>query len=339
MFRETQEALAHQTATANILRVLGSSTTDLQPVFDAIVQSCTTLLHDSRVVLWLEEGQGLRAHANSAVRQAALALGTIPLDRDSPIGSCVLDARDNCTCVTSTRAARWCVDDPERGLSQRHLHAPGPRRAGHRRAGSAAALAKRVQRQGRVSAVHLCRPGGDGDPENARLFHETQEALQRQTATTEVLQVINASPGDLAPVFDAIVGNALRLCDADGGGLWLVQDGKATAQGLYGGNSPRAFTDSAGEPCRASHAPDGPRPVGPTVLAHRRRCRVAGLPEAPADRRGVCRAGGARRTSLFLPLVEGGRLVGLLNLTRQKSRVLQPPSLCCRPLRPRPRSR
>src|SRR5229473_4448078 len=70
---------------------------------------------------------------------------------------------------------------------------------------------------------------------------ERDEAIAQQAATAEVLQAINASPGDLAPVWDAIVDKATRLCDADGGALWLVDGDMARATGGRGGKMLQPF--------------------------------------------------------------------------------------------------
>jgi GAF domain-containing protein len=77
--------------------------------------------------------------------------------------------------------------------------------------------------------------------ENARRFAEQRESLAQQSATAEILEVINASPGNLGPVFDMIIGKAAALCDAPSGGLLAVDGGHASALAFH--NASRAITD------------------------------------------------------------------------------------------------
>jgi GAF domain-containing protein len=135
--------------------------------------------------------------------------------------------------------------------------------------------------------------------ENARLIAETREALEQRTATAEVLQVINSSPGDLTPVFDAMLEKALRLCEVDIGVLWTY-DGEMVHAAAIRGAPPRL----------AEFLRQGPhRPLKPQqrVLSGERVVQIADVTTSEAYRDGdpIPRATadlGGVRTLLIVPL-------------------------------------
>ena len=105
---------------------------------------------------------------------------------------------------------------------------------------------------------------------NARLLTETREALEQQTATAEVLQVINSSPGDLGPVFEAMLEKAIRLCGGIQGALWTL-DGGDSGRGVTRGH-PRVRRDAA----RTELAGLGP-PEAVRLTMRERPCHVPDL--------------------------------------------------------------
>jgi two-component system NtrC family sensor kinase len=154
--------------------------------------------------------------------------------------------------------------------------------------------------------------------ENARLFNETREALERQTATAEILQVINASPGNLKPVFDAMLDKSMRLCEASFGGL-AVPDGEL-ARWVASRGVPEAFDEwLAHHKFRLSSL------LGP-ALRDRSILHVLDVKEAEGYRKRIpslvatVQLGGAR-TCLLVRLVKDDALVGVIVLYRQEVRA------------------
>jgi GAF domain-containing protein len=147
---------------------------------------------------------------------------------------------------------------------------------------------------------------------------ERDEAIAQQAASAEVLQVINASPGDLAPVFDAIVEKATQLCDAAGGALWLIDGDMARATGGRGGKMPEAFyeyVEHESVPVKYLLGRDQDRPFVHVVDLKATKPYQDGIPffVANVDLGGV-------RTSLSVPLNEAGSIVGIFTLIRREVR-------------------
>ena len=161
-------------------------------------------------------------------------------------------------------------------------------------------------------------PLKDPDQIIADLRRERDEALAREAALTEVLHVVNSSPGDLAPVFEAILEKAHALCGADRGGLILRDGGRFRAVALHG--IPDAYADIL----RGGFQPRPGSPVG-RLICGERHVQIADLraiaPQVSDDPlpRAAVELGGMR-TLLMVPLRREDALLGAIVATRQEVR-------------------
>ena len=157
------------------------------------------------------------------------------------------------------------------------------------------------------------------EAEVARLTHELSGALERQAATSEVLRVISGSPGDLQPVFQAMLKNAVRLCDAKFGNIYRWD--RDALHLIATQNAPAAFAQARG---RSSFRPSPKTPTG-RMIANKTVVHVADLraEKAYADRDPWIVAGvelGDVRTVLMVPMLKKSELIGAFSVYRQEVR-------------------
>ena len=229
---ERDEALQRETATTEVLQVINSSPGDLAPVFDAMLEKGVHLCEASFGLLCTFNGEGLQIAAMRGVPAPYaefLAGELLPFARGSGPASILAGARFHTVTDFAADPLTLSGDPHRRALVE----------LGGARSGAAVPLRKDAALVGmflvfrpevqpftekQIALLENFAAQAVIAMENARLLTETREALEQQTATAEVLQVINSSPGDLAPVFDAMLEKATRLCEAPFGVLRTVAD-------------------------------------------------------------------------------------------------------------------
>ena len=326
LIRERDEALQQQTATAEILKAISSSPADTQPVFEAIVQSGLKLFPDAAILIVLPDGDTLRAAAfaetNPARIKAMLRRWPIPLTREYVHAVAILD--------------RKMVDIPD-GKESPSEFASGARyflTTGYR----AITIMPMMRGREAIGALSVVRvaPGPLSKKqiallrtfaaqaviaiENTRVLNELRESLQQQTATADVLKVISASPGDMKPVFEAMLTNALRLCEAKFGHILLYDGERFHATHLH--DVPPAYREYW-----QKHGPIRPDPktgLG-RIVRDKRMFHIPDLKADPAyaarePLRVVTVEQAGARSFAGVPMLKDGKLVGAIVIYRQEVR-------------------
>jgi signal transduction histidine kinase len=224
--RELTETLEQQTATAEILSVISSSPTDVQPVFDTIVRSALRLCKGATAAVFRVD-HGMLVHpANYGGSPEGLAAARAryprPVGMDSIPGIAILTRSELVVPDTEDPSAVEMARETGRILGIRSLFVVPMLREGE--AIGAIAVTRREPGRFADREVALLKTFADQAViaiENVRLFKELDaknadlgESLEQQTATGEILRVISGAQTDVQPVFEAIAANALRLCDA-----------------------------------------------------------------------------------------------------------------------------
>ena len=323
---ELTESLEQQTATAEILGVISNSLTATQPVFDAIVASGLKLFPGATVLVTLADGDQVRAAAvaapDAAGVEAVRGRMPLPLTRDYITSTAILDRR--------------VVDIPdaenvpaELAVGARNFLATGYR------AMTAMPMLRGDLAIGTLSVLRPV-PGPLSDEqrallrtfasqaviaiENTRLLNELRELLQQQTATSEVLKVISSWPGELEPVFQAMLANAMRVCEAKFG---LMQRYEGDTWKIVAAQGASAYTEYLQR--HYEHKQPGPE----TVSAHIARTKQVVQTSDLAASRGYIEHDpvvvaavelGGVRTILGVPMLKEGKLIGAIILYRQEVR-------------------
>ncbi len=320
LITETREALAQQTATAEVLGVINSSPGNLAPVFQAMLEKATRLSEAAFGILWVFDNGLARAGALYRVPEAYAQLCRAPFV-PSPSSGPARMMRGEGTIAFGDVAALPAYGEGDTlvraivDLAGAHSIVITPLRNETATLGAITIYRQEVRpfSDGQIVLLENFAAQAVIAMENARLITETREALEQQTATAEVLGVINSSPGDLAPVFDAMLEKAMRLCGFDHGSL-QTYDGQ-----LFRAVAVRGLPEQLAEELRRGYHPELWPPTRPLVDG----ARLVHIPDLTQEEQveGVRLAvASGSRTLLFIPLRKDDALLGTIVAVRQEVR-------------------
>jgi GAF domain-containing protein/anti-sigma regulatory factor (Ser/Thr protein kinase) len=327
LFNETKEALERQTATAEILKVISQSTTDVQPVLEAIVGSAAKLFPQCNATVFMRDGGLLQLRAmdgatvNDRLREDLGRIYPVPFDPElSSSARAMVERRPNVCPDTEA------PDVPE------HIRRAG--RAARFRSNTVVPLVRDDEGIGSIVLTNS-KPGYALDKkqisllqtfadqaviaiENVRLFNETKEALERQTATAEILKVIADSPSDVQPVLEAVASSAGRLCEAKDVIVMLREGDHLRYRVHRGGISPAV---PVGDTKRISRDWSAGR-----CAAEARQLHIHDILAAPDEFPDGSRMGkdAGYRTVLMTPLLREGVVLGVIGMRRAEVRPFEP---------------
>src|SRR5262245_48236943 len=316
------EALEYQNATGEVLNVISRSPTDVQRVFDIIAESAVRLCEGQFCASYRFDDQLLHFVAHHSLTPEMLEMNRraypAPPSRRTAAARAILE-RDFVQIPDISADPEYVLGAMSVVGGYRSVVAVPILRDGLPIGSIAVARAPVGMLPDRQ--VELLKTFADQAAisiENVRLFNETKEALEQQTATSEVLKVISSSPGELEPVFQAMLEKAVQVCGAKFGNLWLREGDAFRIGATYG--APQAYANSLRS--TPVHRPD-PETGLAQMVRTKKPFQVSDITAASERkdkmRQALIELAGAR-TLIGVPMLKNDELVGGIGIYRQEVR-------------------
>ena len=309
---DLSEALEQQTATSEVLQVISSSAGELKPVFETMLESAVRICGAKFGNLLLVEGDAFRHVALHGAPQAYLEeRRREPVIRPRP-GSDLDRVRSTKQIVQVADMKMEDAATPaivELAGARTFLNVPMLK--DNELIGTIGIYRQEVRpfTNKQIELVQNFAAQAVIAIENARLLNELRQSLEQQTATADVLKIISSSPGDLQPVFNAMLENATRICEAKFGTLYRWEGDALQTVAMH--DAPQAFADERRRNPMV-------RPAPATTLARALATRKP-VQDADAPPGALTNLAGAR-TILSVPMLKENELVGAFSIFRQEVR-------------------